>query len=87
MDSAITRGMQNRDGAEDRTDSDLVELCQQGESDAFTELVARHHKAALKVAISILRDRQDARTKSRMRFGKLTNILRNFSGKQNFRLG
>lgn len=42
------------------TDSQLVILSQQGDQQAFCELIRRHEAACLKQAFSILRDRQDA---------------------------
>lgn len=41
-------------------DEELVVLSQDGDNEAFTELVHRHYQSCLKLALSILRDRQDA---------------------------
>jgi RNA polymerase sigma-70 factor (ECF subfamily) len=41
-------------------DEDLVARAQQGDQTAFTELVERHQGNALKLALSILRDKADA---------------------------
>jgi RNA polymerase sigma-70 factor (ECF subfamily) len=41
-------------------DDQLVTLAQQGDNEAFAELVARHQSSCMKLALSILRDRSDA---------------------------
>ena len=41
-------------------DHELVTMCQQGDSDAYAELVRRNQASCSKLAFSILRDRQDA---------------------------
>ncbi len=60
MDSAAIRRMQNRSPFADSTDYELVELSKLRNHNAFAELVSRHKSAAMKVATSILRDRQEA---------------------------
>jgi RNA polymerase sigma-70 factor, ECF subfamily len=60
MDSACVLGMQNHNCFNELTDRELVVLCQAGTSSAFDELVDRHSGTAIKVALSILRDRQEA---------------------------
>ena len=60
MDSVVIRRMQNRSPFADSTDYELVELCKTRNQNAFAELVTRHRGAAMKVATSILRDRQEA---------------------------
>jgi RNA polymerase sigma-70 factor, ECF subfamily len=52
--------MQNHVMAGRREDEGLVILAQQGDNAAFTQLVERHYNACLKLATSILRDREDA---------------------------
>jgi RNA polymerase sigma-70 factor (ECF subfamily) len=59
MDSATVQQMQNTPYNE-AADDDLVCLCQAGDQHAFAELVRRHRPPVLKVAFSIMRDRQDA---------------------------
>ena len=59
MDSRVARRMQNPK-LHDINDDDLVALCRDGDQAAFAELVKRHQSPALKVALSIMRDRQDA---------------------------
>lgn len=41
-------------------DEDLVRLSQQGDGQAFAELIRRHQSQCMKLAMSILRDRADA---------------------------
>lgn len=41
-------------------DDQLVRMAQAGDHSAFAELIARHQTSCLKLALSILRDRQDA---------------------------
>lgn len=41
-------------------DEELVDRAQQGDQSAFTELIERHQSSALKLALSILRDKGDA---------------------------
>lgn len=60
MDSAITYRMQNSSTYGVLSDIDLVELSQSRDQLAFSELVNRHQRAAMKVALSILRDHQEA---------------------------
>jgi RNA polymerase sigma-70 factor (ECF subfamily) len=52
--------MQNDVMAGRREDEGLVILAQQGDNAAFAQLVERHYNACLKLATSILRDREDA---------------------------
>jgi RNA polymerase sigma-70 factor, ECF subfamily len=52
--------MQNDVLAGRREDEGLVLLAQQGDNAAFAQLVERHYSACLKLATSILRDREDA---------------------------
>lgn len=42
------------------SDDQLVTMAQQGDNEAFAELVARHQSSCMKLALSILRDRSDA---------------------------
>ncbi len=41
-------------------DDDLVRAAQRGEQTAFSELTSRHYSSSFKLALSILRDRQEA---------------------------
>ena len=42
------------------TDEQLVDLAKAGENDAFTELIARHRRTCMRLALSIVHDEQDA---------------------------
>jgi RNA polymerase sigma-70 factor (ECF subfamily) len=44
----------------DQPDESLVVLAQQGDNQAFAQLIERHHSSCVKLAYSIVRDRQDA---------------------------
>ncbi|HYP09232.1 MAG TPA: sigma-70 family RNA polymerase sigma factor [Bryobacteraceae bacterium] len=52
--------MQNHPITQPREDEGLVILAQQGDNAAFAQLVERHYGACLKLAKSILRDKEDA---------------------------
>jgi RNA polymerase sigma-70 factor (ECF subfamily) len=60
MDSPRGSRMQNQRNYRDAADDALVSLCQEGDQSAFDELMRRHQVSAMKVAVSIVRDRQDA---------------------------
>ncbi len=60
MDSGERRQMQNPREYCAQGDDGLVRMCQQGERGAFDELVRRHQTGLMKVALSIMRDKQDA---------------------------
>jgi RNA polymerase sigma-70 factor (ECF subfamily) len=51
---------QQRTNHRDQTDERLVILAQEGDNQAFATLIERHHSSCVKLACSILRDRQDA---------------------------
>lgn len=84
MDSAVTRRMQNRDQLAIPSDSELVERCQEGDGEAFSELIARHQTAALKIALSILRDRQDAEDEVQNAFWKAYEHITQFQREAKF---
>lgn len=52
--------MQNNYVWETKPDEDLVRLAQAGDTGAFTELTRRNYAISLRLAISILRDREEA---------------------------
>ena len=52
--------MQNMDECGELQDDQLVTMAQRGEGGAFSELIRRHRSSCTKLALSILRDRQDA---------------------------
>ncbi len=73
MDSQARRRMQNPYRSEVSDDS-LVELCKLGDQTAFSELMRRHHSAALKVALLIVRDKSDAEDEVQNAFWKHLTI-------------
>jgi RNA polymerase sigma-70 factor (ECF subfamily) len=77
MDSPGRQQMQNH--TETASDHELVEQCKQGDQEAFGELVFRHHRAALKVALSIVRDRQDAEDEVQNAFWKAYQHIGQFN--------
>ncbi len=78
MDSQARRRMQNPDGREVSDDA-LVGRCKDGEKAAFDELMLRYHSAALKVALSIVRDRQDAEDEVQNAFWKAFEHIQQFN--------
>ncbi len=78
MDSQARRRMQNRNEGEVSDDS-LVELCKLGDQTAFSELMRRHHSAALKVALSIVRDKSDAEDEVQNAFWKAFEHIGQFN--------
>ncbi len=78
MDSQARRQMQNRTETQ-ATDDCLVELCKAGDQSAFSELMKRHHSAALKVALSIVRDKQDAEDEVQNAFWKAFEHIGQFN--------
>lgn len=59
-------------------DDRLVGLCQKGEDGAFAELMSRHQTAAMKLALSILRDKQDAEDEVQNSFWKAYEHIAQF---------
>ena len=53
-----------------RTDEELVRLSQQGREDAFAELMRRNGSSAFKLALSILKERQEAEDEVQNAFWK-----------------
>jgi RNA polymerase sigma-70 factor (ECF subfamily) len=78
MDSHARRQMQNRNDS-DAADDFLVEQCKGGNQSAFNELMRRYHSAALKVALSIVRDRQDAEDEVQNAFWKAYEHIGQFN--------
>lgn len=70
MDDSETWQMQNYVRHRELTDSELVRLCQQGDQRAFGELIRRHQTSAMKVALSIVRDKLDAEDEVQNAFWK-----------------
>ena len=69
MDSHNRHWMQNRTTSA-LSDDILVEQCRRGSQEAFGELMKRYHRAALKVAFSIVRDKHDAEDEVQNSFWK-----------------
>jgi len=78
MDSLRGSQMQNRTAYRDLADDALVSLCQQGDQPAFDELMRRHQMSAMKVAVSIVRDRQDAEDEVQNAFWKAYEHINQF---------
>ena len=78
MDSQAQRQMQNRNYS-DASDDFLVEQCKAGNQSAFDELMRRYHAAALKVALSIVRERQDAEDEVQNAFWKAYEHIGQFN--------
>jgi len=84
MDSEKTQQMQNRVETQSQTscremaDDCLVRMCQDGDNNAFDELMKRHQTAVLKVALSIVRDKQDAEDEVQNAFWKAYQHINQF---------
>ena len=78
MDSDGLRQMQNQDGYRELADDRLVEICQEGNSIAFDELMRRHQNSVLKIALSIVRDKQDAEDEVQNAFWKAYEHINQF---------
>jgi RNA polymerase sigma-70 factor (ECF subfamily) len=79
MDSQEFGQMQNRRGRHPAGPDDfLVRRCQSGDNQAFAELIKRHHRSAMKLALSILRDRQDAEDEVQNAFWKTFEHINQF---------
>lgn len=83
MDSDRKHPMQNRDFP-GFSDDQLVELCQQDNREAFGELMTRHRLSAMKVALSILRDRQEAEDEVQNAFWKAYTHIKRFQRDSKF---
>lgn len=60
------------------TDDALVMLCQRGDNQAFAELMKRNQSTAMKLALSILHDRQDAEDEVQNAFWKAYEHINQF---------
>jgi RNA polymerase sigma-70 factor (ECF subfamily) len=79
MDSQAGHGIQNQQSKFDVTpDNVLVALWQRGDNQAFAELMKRHQASALKLALSILRDKQDAEDEVQNAFWKAYEHIEQF---------
>jgi RNA polymerase sigma-70 factor (ECF subfamily) len=84
MDSAHGNRMQNLNTYLGLDDAELVASCQKGDESAFGELARRHHGLAMKVAISLLRDRHAAEDEVQNAFLKAFLNLGKFQGEAKF---
>src|SRR5215472_13393857 len=65
-------------------DDELVDLCLQGDSSAFGELVLRYHNMCLRRAILIMRNRSDAEEEVQNAFWKAFQRLVQYRGDGTF---
>lgn len=72
------------EGLTNAADEHLVSLAQQGSEGAFGELVRRHNKTMLQVALRILGDRQDAEDELQNAWWKAWRHLSAFAGDSRF---
>ncbi len=84
MDSDVTEQMQNRDGYREAGDDGLVKMCQAGDNSAFDELMKRHQTAVMKIALSIVRDKQDAEDEVQNAFWKAYEHINQFQRDSKF---
>ena len=66
------------------TDKVLVERAARGDEIAFSELVNRHYKRALRVAFGLLKDRHDAEDVVQDAFARVHKRLADFEGQSAF---
>ncbi len=78
MDSHLGRRVQKVANRSEAVDSELVCLCQRGDAAAFADLMRRHQSSAFKLALSILRDRQDAEDEVQNAFWKAYQHINQF---------
>jgi len=78
MDDFETGQMQNQSPYREMLDVQLVQLCQSGDQRAFGELIRRHQASAMKVALSILRDKLDAEDEVQNAFWKAYQHINQF---------
>jgi RNA polymerase sigma-70 factor, ECF subfamily len=84
MDSQPGRPVQKVGGRTEIADHDLVRMCQRGDNEAFTELMRRHQSSAFKLAMSILRDKQDAEDEVQNAFWKAFDHINQFQQEAKF---
>lgn len=78
MDDAELGQIQNHLPYKQMLDSELVQRCQTGDQRAFGELVKRHQNSAMKVALSIVRDKLDAEDEVQNAFWKAYQHISQF---------
>jgi RNA polymerase sigma-70 factor (ECF subfamily) len=67
-----------------RSDVELVELAQGGREDAFAELIRRNYHSSLKLAISILHERQEAEDEVQNAYWKASRHIGQFQQDSKF---
>jgi RNA polymerase sigma-70 factor (ECF subfamily) len=72
------------EGLKSVTDSQLVSLAQQGSEGAFAELMRRHSKNMMQVAVGILRDTQEAEDELQNAWWKAWQHINGFAGDSRF---
>jgi RNA polymerase sigma-70 factor, ECF subfamily len=78
---ASNRAERQREAEEDRA---LVERAQQGDRQAFRQLVERHQRRAFAIAIGLVRDENDAREIVQEAFLRVYRSLDRFEGSSSF---
>jgi RNA polymerase sigma-70 factor, ECF subfamily len=85
MDSAAAAQIQNRKTGRDSLPDDVLVLaCQRGDNQAFAELMKRHQASAMKLALSILRDKADAEDEVQNAFWKAYEHIDQFQQEAKF---
>ncbi len=70
--------------AEARYDHELIERAKRGDTQAFRELVERHQRRALSLALTLVRDEQDAKEIVQEAFLRVHRGLERFHGSSSF---
>jgi len=78
---ASNRAERQREAEEDRV---LVERAQQGDREAFRQLVQRHQRRAFAIAVGLVRDENDAREIVQEAFLRVFKSLKRFKGGSSF---
>jgi RNA polymerase sigma-70 factor, ECF subfamily len=78
MDSGAVQVPSKKTRLEILPDDVLVHICQRGDNQAFAELMRRHHASAMKLALSILRDKADAEDEVQNAFWKAYEHIEQF---------
>jgi RNA polymerase sigma-70 factor (ECF subfamily) len=81
-DSGEDVSVQNNFGAE--SDLELVSAAQQGSGEALSELAARNYRRSMKLALSLLRHREDAEEEVQNAFLKAFGHIRQFKQDSQF---
>lgn len=71
--------MQKKSGLEEMAEEELVDLARRGGRDAFSELIRRNYGRSFKLAISILRNRDDAEDEVQNACGKAFQHIGQFN--------